>query len=81
MCPNASKSAIQAYGLRENAREKLIGEHKEPSPSIFFSSLLEATPIDIAAITIETISHRMYVSFHELTEAFRRPYVGRERLD
>ena len=39
--PNARKSAIRAYKFRENARKKLVGEGKEPSPSIFFSSLLE----------------------------------------
>jgi hypothetical protein len=41
VCPNARKSAIRAYKFRENTRKKLVGEGKDPSPSIFFSSLLE----------------------------------------
>jgi hypothetical protein len=41
VCPNASKSAIRVHKFRDNARKKLVSEDKEPSPSIFFSSLLE----------------------------------------
>jgi len=40
VCPNARKSAVRAYKFRENTRKKLVGEDEEPSPSIFFSSLL-----------------------------------------
>ena len=39
--PKANKSAIRSYKLHEKARKKLVGEGEEPSPSIFFSSLLE----------------------------------------
>ena len=41
MCPNANQTAIRAYTLHENARKKLVDEGEEPSPSIFFSSLLD----------------------------------------
>ena len=51
MCPNAKKSAIRAYKLHENARKKLVGEGEEPSPSIFFSSLLEFDPTSDKAVT------------------------------
>jgi hypothetical protein len=40
VCPDANKTAIWAYRLRENARKKLVGDGDEPSPSIFFISLL-----------------------------------------
>jgi hypothetical protein len=40
VCPKAKKSAIRAYKLHEKARKKLVGEGEDPSPSIFFSSLL-----------------------------------------
>src|ERR1035438_6676108 len=39
--PEANKSAIRAYKLHENDRKKLLGEGEEPSPSIFFISLLD----------------------------------------
>jgi formate hydrogenlyase transcriptional activator len=42
VCPNARKSAIRARNLHENTRKKLLDEGEEPSPSIFFSSLLES---------------------------------------
>jgi hypothetical protein len=45
VCPKARKSAIRAYNLRDNARKKLVGEGKEPSPSIFFSSPLEIADV------------------------------------
>jgi hypothetical protein len=40
VCPHANKKAIRAYRLREQARNKLLGEGHEPPPSIFFIILI-----------------------------------------
>jgi len=45
LCPNARKSAIRAYKFREKPPKKLVGEGEVPSPSIFFSSLLERSEL------------------------------------
>lgn len=56
MCPNANKSAIRTSTLHQNARKKLVGEGEEPSPSIFFSSLLglekTATPLQARIVKV-----------------------------
>jgi hypothetical protein len=48
VCPKANKSAIRAYKLHENPHKQLVGDDEQPSPSIFFISLLEISGLSDA---------------------------------
>jgi hypothetical protein len=50
--PNAGKSVIRTHYLRENARNKLVGDGQKASPSIFFSSLLKSKKVRIVPILL-----------------------------
>jgi hypothetical protein len=45
--PKRQEIGDSASKFRENVRKKLVGEGEEPSPSIFFSSLLEH-PVELS---------------------------------
>ena len=74
MCPNASKSAIRAHKLREKARKKLVGEGEEPSPSIFFSSLLGYSYIVQVADSMSATAMQSYNG--ALTQGSQTPTIS-----